>query len=204
VLNKAPDADEVPYPRFPSSGRMVMVRRTAQGLFAVAGEDDDHFAPFRLSEEDVRQFSVSVPNLIDVIRKHNGIDANASAGDDGMIPVGQKQVDGYGAVDVYLALAAGDGNALASRCLSLLTPSGVKKIAVLLPCVTLFPAPQRQLLEARGILLIPLAPLADRGSIVIDWASLVAGPSVSQVADSVAPDKIGWKGREYRFAAIVN
>ncbi len=199
VLSEAPDPEEIPDPRFPSSGRMVLVRRTARGLVGVAGERDEYFTPIPLVEDDVRQYSVSVPNLIELVRKENGIEGDGDAADAGLIPLGQKILNGYGVVEVYLSLPNIASRELAARFLSLTKPSGVKKLAVLLPCALRLPAQDRQLLDSRGISLVVLSTLADRGSLVVDWESQVIGPLADGQADRVvAPGLVVWKGREHR------
>ena len=198
VLDRAQDADQIPHPHFPSSGRMVAVRPTARGLFAVAGEDDEYFDHIPLVDDDVQQYRVSVPKLIEVIRKQNGIDGVGDTSGVGLISVGQKTVDGYGAIDVYLSLPNHDVRELATRCLSLDRLDGVKKVVVLLPCALSLPVMDRQLLDARRVMLVALSPIADAGSLVVDWEShLIRSPE--DRPDGVYPPRtIIVRSREYK------
>lgn len=198
VLVKAPDAEEIPDPRFPSSGRLVGVRPTSRGFEAVALDGDEYFAPIRLSDSDVRQCSVSVPKLVELIRQQNGIEGDGETPDTGMIPVGQKTIDGFGPIEIYLSLPNSDLRHLAAACLSLIKPAGVRKVVVLLPCAVRLPVQERQLLDGKGIMLIALAPLADGGSLVIDWESHVLAP-VEDRPDGVYPPRtVVVRGREFK------
>jgi hypothetical protein len=79
VLIRAADAETIPDPRFPSSGHLVAVRKTVRGLYAVACNGDEYIVPFPIKEDDIRQYSVSVPHLIEEIRKQNDIDGDTNA-----------------------------------------------------------------------------------------------------------------------------
>lgn len=199
ILVRAPVPDEIPHPASPKSGRRAAVRRTKKGVFAVASEDGgEYFTPVPLTEDDLLEFCLSVPKLVELICRQNGIESSGSPTDVSLVSVGQKHLEGFGAVDVYVSLTVGDQSELASRCLSLLKPAGVKKVVVLLSGPVPFAVDQRQLLDARGIVLIPLPPLADRGSLVIDWDSQVIG-TVEDRPDGVYPPRtIVVRGREYK------
>lgn len=198
VLGKAPDADEIPHPRFPSSGRMVVVKRTANGKFGVAGEEDEYFDPIPLSDDDDRQYSVSIPKFLVALREANGIVGDGDANAGGMIPVGEKTIDGYGTIDVYLSLPNVELGIVTARCLSLHRPTGVRKLAVLVPCALRLPIPERQLLDARGIVLISLSSSADRGSLEIDWEPHVFGVPEDRLDGVYPPRTVIVAGREYK------
>lgn len=198
VLNRAADADDIPDPRFPSSGRLVSVRPTGAGLFAVAASEDEYFTPIPIAEADVRQYSVSVSGLVGVIQEQNGIRGLGDVVGIGMIPVGQKQVDGYGEVEVYLSLPNVDLREFTSRCQAMLRPVGTKKVAVLLPIAVRLPAMERQLLDAKGVVLIPLDRIADNGSLIVDWEKHVIGVPEDRPDGVYPPHTIVVAGREYR------
>lgn len=198
VLDRAPDADEIPDPRFPSSGRLVAVRATARGLFAVAGEDDEYFDPIPIAEDDVRQYSVSVPKLVELIRNQNGIQGDGVPAEVGLIPLGQKTIEGYGIVEVYFSLPNVIAREFAARGLSVVAPTGTKKLIILLPCPVPLSSPERQLLDARGVVLIALSPIADNGSLVVDWDAQVIRSSVDRPDGVYPPRMIIVNGREYK------
>jgi len=201
VLGKTIDAAEIPDPRFPSSGRLVAVRPTARGLFAVASDDDEYFDPIPLSADDVRQYRVSAPHLVELIRKQNGIDGAGDTAHVGLIPVGQKTLDGYGVLDVYLSLPNNNMHDLAMRCRSLVKPAGIKKIVVLLPCAVRLPVQDRQLLDANGIVLIALSSVADSGSLAVDWDTHVIGVPEDRPDGVLPPRTVVVCGCEYQCKA---
>jgi len=199
VLVKAPLPEEIPHPASPTSGRRAAVRKTAKGVFAVATEDSgEYFDPIPLSEDELLEFRVSVPKLVELICKQNGIESCGVPDEAGLVAIGQKHVDGYGTVDVYLALALGSPDQLASRCLAVFRPTGVKKVVILLPCPVTIPVPQRQLLDTRGIVLVSLLPLADHGRLAIDWEGQVTATPESRPDGVYPPDTIVVRGCRYK------
>ncbi len=197
LLVTAPPAEFIVLRTGPHSGRLVAVRPTDSGWCGV-DEDDSFFSPVPLTDEDVWQYSISVTQLIRIVRNDNGIEGEKDPTEAGVIAIGQRQVDGYGVVEVYLSLAAGCQNGMVSQCLSLLKPAGVRKLVILVPCPISIAAGNRQLLDARGLVLLPLSPLADRGSLAIDWEGMIAG-SLEDRSDGVYPPRtIVVGGREYK------
>jgi hypothetical protein len=89
ILGRGLDASEIPRPERFGPGPDLTIVRTARGIEGVAGEGD-YFQPIQLSEEDVRQYEVSLPHLVDLIRRDSGIEGKAYRNDDGLIFVGQK------------------------------------------------------------------------------------------------------------------
>jgi hypothetical protein len=63
----------------------------------------------------------------------------------------------------------------AARCLALVRTVGIKKVVVLLPSAIRLSAQDRQLLDARGVVLIALRPFADNGTLVVDLKPHVVG-----------------------------
>lgn len=182
ILVAAPELDEIPHPSRPMSGHMAVVRKTTRGRFAVAGDEDEYFDPIPVSEDDVRAYSISVPNLVRLIRQHNDITGECEAGDQGIAPVGQKQLDGYGTVAAFLSLANYSPSQFSVRCLALRKPDGVKRMVVLVPSPMALSGEEHELLNARGITLVALAPLADEGKLAVDWKSAVLETSERTVS----------------------
>jgi len=199
ILLRTDDADIIPHPHFPNSGRFVAVRETPRGREAVPLEDDEYFPPVPLNDGDDWQYLISLTKLVDLIRKQNAIASDGDAENGPLIAVGQKAIDGFGEIDVYLSLPNGDRRDFAMRCLGLRKPAGVKRLAVLVPAVPVLPSHERQLLDERGIVLVSLSKPADCGTLCVDWESSVVGATADRSADGVhAADTIVWQGREYR------
>ena len=70
----------------------------------------DFFRPVPLLPEDVLQYEVSVPGLVAALRRENGIDGTGGEESDGLVPLGQKAVEGFGRVPVHLSFP-NDGEA---------------------------------------------------------------------------------------------
>ena len=82
----------------------MAVQKTTKGYFGVAPDGDDFIEPVALSERDVRQFCVDLPSFIECLRSDNGIQGDGLVVDGNLFAVGQKDLDGFGVVDVYLSL----------------------------------------------------------------------------------------------------
>lgn len=159
-------------------GRNLMVRETTRGWYGV-DEDDAFFTPVPLADDDVKQYSVDVPRLVELVRQHNGIEGEGCVEDFGLITVGQRHVDSIGPVDVYLSLANYDTDVFTARCRHLQNPAGAAKVIVLIPRPVVLPATVRTGLDAAGVVLAPLWRAAEGGSLAIVWHSLVA-PEAAQ------------------------
>jgi hypothetical protein len=171
--------------------------RTPRGLFAVALDEDDFFEPFPLAEDDVKVYEVTVPRLIQRIRQDNDIVGSHNSTETGLIPIGQKQVAGYGAVEVFLSLPNADPGAFTVRCLALRKPAGVRCLAILLPIPVTLPAADREQLDSRNITLIPLLPSTDQGHFRIDWNLIISSASGHRPDGMYPPRTIVFRGLEY-------
>ncbi len=175
------------------------MRPTADGFEAVA-LGDEYFDPFLLDDRDVRQFRISLPALIDRLRSENAIDGTEASADRGLITVGQKELEGYGTIEVYCALPNDDPAEFASRCRGIRQLRGIKKVAVLVPRLAALTHSQRQILDNNNVVLVPLLPLADRGTLAIDWNMVIAGTDARLTNGICAPNRLVWEGREHEFA----
>jgi hypothetical protein len=174
-----------------------MIRKTAQGYEGVAS-DDEYFDPITLTESDVRQFQFSLPGFVEFLRKENGICGDGITADGNLITVGQKNLEGYGDVEVYLALENSDPCKFFTLCRSIRITQGIKKVVLLIPCPVSLTNAQRQLLDSQGIILISLLQGADHGTLALDWQSRVIAASSIVTPDGFrAPRTIVWKGCEH-------
>jgi len=176
----------------------VTVRKTARGYEGVAS-GDDYCDPIPLTESDIRQIHFSLSGFVDFLRKENGICGDGITADGNLITVGQKNLEGYGEVEVYLALENGDPCKFSTQCRSIKSTQGIKKVVVLIPRPVTLTNPHRQLLDSQGIILIPLLQGAERDTVVLDWQSQVITPSLAVIPDSFrAPNIVIWKGCEHK------
>jgi hypothetical protein len=107
ILQRVLDPEEVPHPRWPDRCR-VAVRRTAQGLYAVACEEEEYFEAFTLQQEDTWVYEIPVPYLVEHLPQENGITGTGKPVIQGMQLVGRKHLDGFGTAEVFLCLPNDD------------------------------------------------------------------------------------------------
>jgi hypothetical protein len=172
VLSDAGIADWIPDPRFTGTGCIVRVVRTALGFYAVS-DGEDYVTPFKLMDDDVRQYRVGLAALIDAMRSANHIDCVASAVHANLHSIGQKNVEGFGFVDTYLCVDNTDRNSVVTRLGSLKCTGTSRRILVLVPCGLGFTEVEKSDLEGRGIAIYSMLTGADDDSLVIDWRSTI-------------------------------
>jgi hypothetical protein len=178
VLQPGLADDEIPRPaRFPGGG-YVAVRRTTKGLFGCACEGDPYFAPILLTEEDVRQYEISVDRLVDRIRRDNGIVGAGYAGLRRIVALGEKRVEGWGGVDVFLAVGLHDDAAVLSACLHLKTDTSPRRVVLLVPTLVAMSPDRRRAINATGVIVEPLRDAAQRGSLVVSWSVVLGAPDM--------------------------
>lgn len=200
VLVEAADfADEGPHPLRPDSGEIVGLRKTSRGWFAVSQDEEAYFDPIPIEEDDARQFHISLLAFVDSLRRQNAIVGSDAVGDGKLISIGQKTLDGYGTVDVYLAIENTDTQEFIARCRAVQRPHGIKQVVILTPCAIPLANTQRELLDARGVSVVSLAPASTLGKLAIDWDEQVIGPTEGRTGDGVyPPHSLVLRGREYR------
>ena len=181
ILYKGSDASEIPRPgRFPPGPDLTVVR-TAKGIEGVAGEGD-YFSPVQLTEEDVRQYEVSLPHLVDAIRRDSGVEGNGYHNDNGLIFVGQKPVAGVGIVDVYFSAPNSNEDSVMARCQRLIGIASERRVVLLTPGVLNLAGEDRRILDR--IVTISLMTAAVEGHLKANWdqafvsaATVGPGPS---------------------------
>ncbi|MGH8196062.1 MAG: hypothetical protein ACREQ8_16950 [Woeseiaceae bacterium] len=114
ILRETSKATEIPRPaHLPGRGDLI-VRETARDLCGAA-QEVDYFEPMPLTDDDVRQYEVSLPKLAARIRRESDISGTGAENHEGLVALGQKTVDAFGTVDVYLSLPNEDESALYRR-----------------------------------------------------------------------------------------
>ena len=188
ILRETSRATEIPRMDNLPPGEDLIVKQTSKGLYGVADEDD-YFDPIPLTEDDVRQFDVSLPKLVSAIRRENGINGNGFENLGGLLPLGQKIIDGVGSTDVYFSLPIGNESRLLLHCQRLQRSGNLRKIILLTPIpVSLTPEGLR-ILDGDGIIVIPLTRTELTGMIAIDWQS-VFGREVISFAEEYPMDSV--------------
>ncbi len=171
VLKETGGATEIPRPRRYGPGADLAVRRTSQGLFGVA-DGEDFCQPVPLEEEDLRQYAVSAAGLVEKLRRESGITWEEYRADDGLVSVGEKSLDGFGVVDVYLSFPNEHPDMVLGRLKRLENPHG-RRVVLLTPG----PVPQltehRRILADAGIVLVSLLRVAQGDTLVLNWQSVV-------------------------------
>lgn len=172
ILRETSRATEIARPARYGAGESLIVRETARGLFGVAAEDDYH-DPFPLTEEDVRQYSISLTGLVREIRRRNEIVGNDVRIDDGLILVGTKQVPGTARFPVYLSLPNIDQAALLERSLRARRGTADTLAVVVIPEETGFTAELQRTLDESGVQVISLPATDALEGLAIDWSAVL-------------------------------
>ncbi len=175
ILRETTRATEVPRPQNLPPGPDLVVRSTTRGWIGVA-DDDDYVDSVRLEEADVRQYEISVGRLVDRMRCENGIDGSHAASHDGLVPLGQKAIDGLGTVDVFLSTPNEDEQQFLARCQRLQRSPASQKVVLLTPFGVSLSPEGRRIADSTGVILASLAPAAESGSLALDWPAIVGSP----------------------------
>ncbi len=166
ILFKGPDASEIPRPERFGPGHDLTIVRTAKGIEGVAAEGD-YFPPVQLSEDDVRQYEVSLAHLVDAIRRDSGIEGKSYRNDNGLIFVGQKPVAGVGSIDVYFSVPNSNEDSVMARCRRLVGIADDRRIALLTPSILDLSGEDRRSLDR--IVTISLMTGAREGNLKVNW-----------------------------------
>jgi len=177
ILRETSKATEIPRPAHLPAGGDLIVRHSNKGLFGVADEDD-YFDPVPLTDDDVRQYEVSLAKLAARIRLENGINGTGCAIHNGLIPLGQKAIEGMGTVDVFLSLPNEDEATFLSRCQRLERSPGSSKVVLLTPRGVSVSPEGRRVLDSSGVIVAFLMTAAADRSLVLDWNRVVVRPGI--------------------------
>jgi hypothetical protein len=172
ILRETSRATEIARPMRYGSGESLIVRETARGLFGVACEDDYH-DPLPLTEEDVKQYSISVTGLVKEIRRRNQIVGSDVRIDDGLILVGTKQVPGVARLPVYLSLPNIDQAALLERTLRARRGTAGTMAVVIVPEEASITAELQRTLDDSGVLVISLPATSALEGLAMDWSAIL-------------------------------
>lgn len=170
ILRETSRATEIARPMRYGPGESLIVCETARGLFGVASEDDYH-DPLPLTEEDVRQYSVSVTGLVKEIRRRNQIVGSDVRNDDGLILIGTKQVPGLARFPVYLSLPNIDQAALLERCLRARRGTASAIAVVIVPEETCVTAELQRTLDESRVQVISLPATDALEGLALDWSA---------------------------------
>lgn len=215
VLRAPLKADRVPQPERYGPGPDVNVNDGPMGLVGVVEDDDFHYDPIPLTVEDTLQYSISLPSLVDAIRRDNGITASGFRNDAGLISVGSKSVKNAGVFSVYLSLPNENEQAVLARCARMHAPGLRQNVVILVPNGLAFSAEARRVLG--DIRVLSLWESAERGDLTLDWTSvatvlrLPVKPKATEPGEKKggpysARDNIvfGLVGREPAFTTLTN
>ncbi len=174
ILRETSRPTEIPRPKHLPTGDNLVVRQTSRGMFGVADEDD-YFDPIPLTEDDVRQYEISLPKLAAVIRRENGISGSGFENHDGLIPLGQKLVDGIGSLNVYFSIMNADEMDFLSKCQRLERSPNAQKVVVLTTRGIALSPEGRRILDASGIIVAAMDSDLDQGTFSMNWTGIVGG-----------------------------
>jgi hypothetical protein len=151
----------------------LFVRRIGGGLWGIPDADDEYSEPVAFTEDDIRQYAVSVPSFADALRKANGISGTDCISDNGLLSLGQKTVRSAGSVDVYLSFPNFDETQFRSRCQRLKELPAAQGRVLLTPRGVSMSAETRRLLDSTGVILVPLTPFSGKGDLALDWLAIL-------------------------------
>jgi len=178
ILREGPGAEEITRPPRFRGGGHVAVRRTSKGIFGVAREDEPYIDPLLLTEDDVRQYEVSVDRIVDRLRLDNEIQATGYTCSSGIIALGERQIEGWGAIDAYLAVGLRDDASVLSACLHLRTETSPRRVVLLTLTSIAISAVRRRAIDATGVFVESLSGPAQRGSLAVSWSLVLGAPDV--------------------------
>jgi len=176
-LRETSKATELSRPSHLPPGGPLIVKKTEQGIFGVA-EEDDYFEPIPLTEDDVRQFEISVPKLVAMLRVDNSISGQGCTVDGGLVFLGQKIIEGSGTHDVFLSFPNEDAETVLARCQRLKRSAGSHKAVLITPRGISSSSESNQILESLGIIVVPLTSFITVNSMALDWESIIGPASV--------------------------
>jgi hypothetical protein len=168
VLGQRFQAAKIPRPARFGSGDDLIVRETSCGLFGVV-EENDFIEPLPLEEDDRWLYEISLPHIVNAIRKDNGIDGTEFRNDGGLISVGQRAVAGVGIVDVYLSLPNSSEDSVMARCRRLIPIVGERWLALLTPSILDLSREDLGILNSSRIVTISLMAAAGKGHFTVNW-----------------------------------
>jgi hypothetical protein len=192
VLLPSLKANRVPRPKRYGPGPDVNVHYGPTGLVGVVEDDDFHYEPIPLTDADIWQYPVSLPHLVDAIRKDNGIDGARFRNENGLISVGQRSVAGVGLVGVYLSLPNSSADSVLARCRRLIPMAGERWIALLTPRILDLSREDLGILISSRIITISLMAAVGNGHFTVNWdeafGRVDAGIPASVGSAGVGPD----------------
>ena len=202
ILRKTSNATEIPRPDHNPGGGYLMVRQTSRGVFGVADEDE-YFDPIPLMEDDIRQYTVSLPKLVDAIRRENSISGEGFKNSGGLIHLGRKHLDGYESADVFLSLSLGEESRLFLHSQRLRNPaSPTRTIFLITSPLSLSPEGQQGLITA-GVRTIPLTGISAFGSLRVNWESALER-SVSGLAAEYSAETRIFRNQGANWLVVYN
>lgn len=185
--------DRIPRPKRFGRGPDVDVQGGPTGPMGITDDDDLHYEPIPLSDEDTWEYSISLPHLVDVIREDNGITASGFRNDAGLIAIGTKSIKNAGVFSVYLSLPNESEQAVLARCTRLHASDVWQKVVILVPNDLAFSPEARRVLGK--IQVLSLWEPAERGTLVFDWttfSSSLQGTATSEAARVFRRDGQMW------------
>ena len=144
------------------------------GLVGVVEDDEFHYEPIPLTDADTWLYPVSLPHVVDAIRKDNGIDGTSFRNENGLISVGQRSVAGVGLVGVYLSLPNSSADSVMARCRRLMPIVGERCIALLTPCILDLSREDLGILASGRVVTISLMAAAGKGHLTLNWDEALA------------------------------
>lgn len=154
ILRETSEATEITRPAHLPVGGDLIVRQTSKGRFGVAGEDD-YFDPIPLSDDDVRQYRVSLPKLAARIRDENEIAGAPVKNGRRLLFVGERSLPGRQYADVYLSLGNDDSADFMSLC-KRVHPTNPRPVVMLVPRPVPLSVDQVQVLRSWDVFVVPL------------------------------------------------
>jgi hypothetical protein len=140
----------------------------------ITEDDDYHYEPISLTDEDTWEYSILLPHLVDGIRSDNGIEGSGFENDRGLIPLGTKTVGAHKPTWVYLSLPNGSEQAVLARCARLQVLDAQQETSLLLPQAIAFSSEARRILRDCNVHAFTLWEAAGTGSLAVDWAAASA------------------------------
>jgi len=175
ILKETARATEVPRAVHDPPGDYLRVRPTAKGFFGVADGEDYH-PPVPLTDDDVRQYEIVVPKLVERIRREN--DLKGSSGQNGrrLVLVGEHVLPGGRRANVYLAFLNDDPSEFLSLCKKVL-PVDPRPVVMLVPTPIHLSAEHVELLSTWDVAVAPLSAYLNGKRWKLPWDRILKTPA---------------------------
>jgi hypothetical protein len=170
---------------------------TASSALEGSFSEGEYHDPIPLADEDVRQFEVSLPSLVNALRRGGGIRGKGYENADGIIPLGTVDSASRGTVDTYLSLPNADEQELMGRCRQIRPRAGTSLVVVFTPTAVSLSPEARRALDGLEVAVAALESVLQPDTLAVNWDAVWDGSTAGTL--ELKPDELPSDPGEYLF-----